>query len=122
MLKLRHYKIHCEIALSPSVIKRALKISFIVGSILNLINQGNYIFSLDFANIHILKLLLTYIVPYSVTTYTATAMKIEFHIGTKASVEADLKCRVCKNEIHVQKEELIQECPKCGINTHWKLK
>ena len=119
---MQHFKIYCEIAISPSVINRAIKVSLIVGTALNLINQGGAIIELDFQSVNILKLLLTYLVPYSVTTYTATAMKVEFQIGTKAVREADLECKSCGAKIHVQKDELIPECPKCGIHTHWKLR
>lgn len=121
-MTMNHFKIYCEIITSPSVVSRATKVSLIVGTLLNIINQGDAIIVLDFANINISKLLLTYLVPFSVTTYTATAMKLEFQIGTKAVIEADLQCSICGNEIHVQKDELILECPKCGINTHWQLK
>jgi predicted RNA-binding Zn-ribbon protein involved in translation (DUF1610 family) len=34
----------------------------------------------------------------------------------------DLKCKKCGCEIHVKENELIPECPTCGINTRWKLK
>ncbi len=122
MIKMEHFKIYCEIIVSPSVINRALKVSLIVGTTLNLINQGESLVALEFANLSFIKLGLTYLVPYGVTTYTATAMKVEFQIGTKAVVEADLKCKKCGYEIHVKKDELIAECPACGIKTQWKLK
>ena len=122
MTKLHHFKIYCDIATSKSVISRAIKVSLVVGTLLNLINQGDSLFHLNFENLHILKLCLTYLVPYSVTTYTATAMKIEFQIGTKAIIEADLECKVCHENVHVLQDELIPECPKCGIHTKWSLK
>jgi DNA-directed RNA polymerase subunit RPC12/RpoP len=122
MVTMEHFKIYCEIAVSHSVMNRALKVSLIVGTALNLINQGEAVIALDFENINLVKLLLTYFVPYSVTTYTATAMKLEFLIGTRAIVEADLKCKSCGAEIHVEEGEIIPECPKCGVHTHWKLK
>lgn len=122
MMTMNHFKIYCNIAVSPSVINRALKVAFVVGTALNLINQGDTLIALNVENVNIAKLILTYLVPYSVTTYTATALKIEFQIGTKAIVDADLKCKVCGEEIHIHEGELIPECPKCGINTHWKLK
>jgi hypothetical protein len=75
----------------------------------------------DFANVNFMKLLLTYLILCSVTTYTATALKAEFQIGTKSSVEADLECTACKAHIHVLKGQVIPECLACGINTHWKL-
>ena len=119
---MEHFKIYCEVALSSNILNRAIKISLIVGTLLNLINQGENIFTLNFENLNIAKLLLTYFVPYGVTTYTATAMKMEFHIGSKAIIEADLKCLDCGALIHVKKDELIPECPTCGIKTHWKLR
>jgi len=122
MNRMEHFKIYCDIMTSPSVVKRALKVSFIVGTLLNIINQGDILLSLNLENLHIAKFMLTYLVPYTVTTYTATALKIEFQIGTKATVTADLKCRGCGAEIHVEKNELIPECPTCGIHTKWRLK
>ncbi|MFT7004234.1 MAG: hypothetical protein ACJAWW_001591 [Sulfurimonas sp.] len=122
MFSMKHFKIYCEVAISSNVVKRALKVSFIVGTILNLINQSEAIISLDLENINLIKVLLTYFVPYSVTTYTATAMKLEFQIGTKAIVEADLQCKECKVQVHVKEGDTIPECPKCGVKTHWKLK
>jgi len=121
MSKMEHFKIYCDIMTSPSVVGRAIKVAFIVGTLLNLINQGEALIFFHFENLHIAKFLLTYLVPYSVTTYTATTMKIEFQIGTKATVTADLKCRGCGKKIHVEKDALIPECPTCGIHTRWKL-
>lgn len=118
-----HFKIYCEIAVSQPIVKRALSVSLIVGSLLNLINQGDVIIAISIQDINLAKFLLTYFVPYSVTTYTATAMKVEFQIGTKAVLETDLKCIECgKEEIHIHQDELIPECSKCGINTKWRLK
>jgi len=120
-LSINHFKLYCQIVLSSNVIKRALKVSLVVGSILNIINQGEVLSTLDTDKINFIKFVLTYFVPYAVTTYTATSLKLEFHIGTKAIVEADLKCNVCHKKIHVQENEIVPECPKCGVKTHWKL-
>jgi len=121
-MTMAHFKIYCNIAISNAIINRAIKVSLIVGTTLNLINQGDALLALDLENINLLKLALTYFVPYGVTTYTATAMKMEFHIGTKAIIEADLKCLKCSEEVHVTKNELIPECSQCGIHTKWSLK
>jgi len=121
-MTLTRFKIYCTIAISKPVVQRALKVSLIVGSALNLINQGDVLINLDIANLSLIKFFFTYLIPYSVTTYTATAMKIEFQIGTKAVIEADLKCKGCGAEIHIMQDELIPECPTCGIHTQWKLK
>jgi len=122
MMSYEHFKIYCEIALSQNIIERAIKVSLIVGTALNLINQGEALLNFDMQNLNMVKFFLTYLVPYSVTTYTATALKIEFQAGTKAVIDADLKCRVCKAEIHIPKDTIIPECPNCGVESHWKLK
>ena len=121
-MTMQHFKIYCKIAVSPEIMNRAIKISLVVGTTLNLINQGDTLIIFDFASLSITKLLLTYIVPYSVTTYTATAMKVAFEIGTKATLEVDLECKGCGAEIHLKKDELIPKCPTCGTHTHWQLK
>ena len=121
-MNLEHFKIYCKIAISRSIVLRAIKVSLVVGTTLNLINQGDILVNLDIQNLSLLKFFLTYLVPYSVTTYTATAMKIEFQIGTKAVIDANLECKICGAKIHVNQGDLIPECPKCGIHTHWKLK
>ena len=53
---------------------RALKVSAVVGSLLVTINQGDLIFSGHWPPVW--KLLLTYMVPYSVSSYSAAAFKI----------------------------------------------
>ena len=122
MISKQHFIVYYNIAISQPVLSRAIKVALIVGSILNLINQGNAITALHLQEIHIVKFFLTYFVPYSVTTYTATALKLEFQIGTKSTIDADLKCRICEEELHVNENQLIQECSHCGIHTKWRLK
>ena len=61
--------------IAPGVPRRSLAAAVVVGTLLNLINQGDALFSgrrLDW-----LKLALTYIVPYCVATYGAVAFRLE---------------------------------------------
>ena len=54
-------------ALSGHYLARAIAVMIVVGSVLNLVNQGDALFQgvpLNFA-----KLLLTYVVPFCVSTY-----------------------------------------------------
>ena len=122
MISWQYFKVYCTIATSKNIVIRAFNLALIIGTALNLINQGDIILSLNFMDLNIGKLLLTYSVPYLVTTYTATALKLEFQTGTKASVEANLICRKCKIQRHIEENELIPECPVCGIKTKWRLK
>jgi hypothetical protein len=64
-----------QCAIAPGVRRRSLAAALVVGTILNLINQGDALFagrSLDW-----LKLVLTYIVPYCVATYGAVAFRLD---------------------------------------------
>ena len=121
MTPMDKFKIYCEIIISKPVISRAIKVALIVGTALNLINQGDNLLLLNLEQLSILKIVFTYIVPYTVTTYTATAMNLEFKLGTKAVVNAELKCKNCGLTTKVEKEELIPECTNCGIHTQWRL-
>ena len=56
------------VALSGPVLRRSLAIALIVGTILNLINQGDYVID---GQVNWLKLALTYCVPFCVSTYGA---------------------------------------------------
>ena len=68
------WKDACRYAVSDGVPRRSLWVALIVGTILNLINQGDIFLSgqrLDFT-----KLLLTYVVPYMVSTYGAVSFRL----------------------------------------------
>ena len=54
-------------ALSGAYLARAIVVMIIVGSVLNLINQGEALF--QGAPLNFAKLLLTYVVPFCVSTY-----------------------------------------------------
>jgi hypothetical protein len=60
--------------LSDGVPRRSCIVALIVGTILNLINQGDALFS--GAAIDLTKLLLTYLVPYCVSTYGAVSYRL----------------------------------------------
>lgn len=66
-----------SIALSKELLLRALKIAFVVGIILNLINQSEKIFVLNFNDINYYKFFLTFLVPFAVSMYTAVSMKLK---------------------------------------------
>lgn len=56
------------------IVKRSLLVAMIVGTILNLINQGDALFGS--AKLNLLKLLLTYSVPFCVATYGAVTYRL----------------------------------------------
>ncbi|MET0340949.1 MAG: nitrate/nitrite transporter NrtS [Polyangiales bacterium] len=62
------------IASSGPVVRLALRTSLVVGTLLNVINQGDAM--LGQAPLDLAKLLLTYCVPYCVATYSATSISL----------------------------------------------
>ena len=64
----------CRVASSPPIPRNALRISFVVGSILNLINQGHNIFG-D-SPVSWPHFFMNYLVPFCVATYSATQNEI----------------------------------------------
>lgn len=59
------------LARSRGVVLSALKIALVVGSILALINHGGDIFTLNLTAVGVSQIFLTYMVPYSVSTYSS---------------------------------------------------
>lgn len=58
-------------ALRPDVYHTAFKVSLVVGTILALINYSPEIFNGSLSNQNILQIILTYLVPYGVSTYSS---------------------------------------------------
>ena len=59
------------LAFSKSVMMRSFKVALLVGTLLALINHGENILSMNLSFQDCLKILLTYLVPYSVSTWSA---------------------------------------------------
>ncbi len=62
-----------QVARSPGVVRRALRVAMVVGSVLVLINHGDHLLTGKLASADLYKILLTYCVPYCVSTYSATS-------------------------------------------------
>ena len=60
--------------ISDGVPKRSLVVALVVGTILNLINQGDALVA--GTRLNLTKLLLTFIVPYAVATYGAASYQL----------------------------------------------
>jgi hypothetical protein len=60
-----------ELAISSKVVRSAVKVSIIVGTILALINHGGSIFRLALSTENLFQIALTYLVPYCVSTYSS---------------------------------------------------
>lgn len=67
-----------DIATSPGVVKRAARVAVVVGLVLAMINHGDRIVSgtVDFGTLW--RILLTFLVPYSVSTYSSVLSVREY--------------------------------------------
>jgi hypothetical protein len=61
-------------AMSDGVPARSFRVALVVGVLLNLINQGDALFS--GMPINWLKIVLTFVMPYAVSTYGAVAFRM----------------------------------------------
>lgn len=59
------------LAREPGVVRRAAKLALIVGTIIGAINYGDRAIAGDIVTRDLLKILLTYAVPYCVSTWSA---------------------------------------------------
>lgn len=60
-----------ELAFSKDVVSTAMKLALIVGTILGLINHGPDIVNNTLSSGQVFQILITYLVPYSVSTYSS---------------------------------------------------
>ena len=65
----------CQCAFSDGVPIRSLNVALVVGTVLNLINQGEVLFG--GASVNWIKVVLTYFVPYAVCTYGAVSYQLQ---------------------------------------------
>lgn len=66
-----------SIFFSKRVASLAIKIALIVGIILALINHGNVIFSGETTTLTYIKIIVTFFVPYTVSSTTATILQLK---------------------------------------------
>ncbi|MBO9701278.1 MAG: nitrate/nitrite transporter NrtS [Sporocytophaga sp.] len=75
-----------KFASKPATVKKGLMVSLIVGTVLNVINQGDLFIYQKWESLNFFKLFLTYVTPFLVSVYsTATALqnfnKTEKHLS-----------------------------------------
>ena len=72
----------CHYALSDGVPRRSFFAALVVGTMLNLINQGDALFG--GVPVNWFKIILTYCVPYAVSTYGAVSVQIRQAVSAGA--------------------------------------
>jgi hypothetical protein len=68
------WKAACRCAVSGGVPSRSFLVALVVGTVLNIINQGDAV--LGAGPINWVKLVLTYLVPYAVCTYGSVSSQL----------------------------------------------
>lgn len=68
-----------RIAVRPDIVRRSLLVSAVVGTILNVINQGDALLHLQ--SLDLTKCILTYLVPFCVATYGAVCALAKFEVN-----------------------------------------
>ncbi|NBC82879.1 MAG: SpoIIE family protein phosphatase [Bacteroidetes bacterium] len=115
-------KIFTSVAIHPNIVKRALWVALVVGIVLNLINQGNSVFAGDLSQLSTQKLVLTFMVPYLVSTFSSVLSRISLHPGEVANISARVGCSSCgHNEIDIIKGDWVPYCNHCKSGTKWKV-
>ncbi|MGR8919663.1 MAG: nitrate/nitrite transporter NrtS [Gammaproteobacteria bacterium] len=62
-----------RLALRPDIVRRSRKVALLVGTILIAINYGDRLLAWNVGAVDALKMILTYFVPYCVSTYAAVS-------------------------------------------------
>ena len=75
------------LATRRDVVARALKTALLVGSILIVINHGDALLAGDVGAARIVKILLTFLVPYCVSTYAGVAALLSVELQPDAMKE-----------------------------------
>lgn len=65
-----------EAAMDGTVVKKSLNVAAVVGTILVLINYGDKLFPLELVRSDWIKMVMTYCVPYCVSTYAAASTMV----------------------------------------------
>ncbi len=95
----RKFEIILSAVLDRDLILRAMKVALIVGIFLNLINQGDRLYRLNFGEVDYVKLVLTFFAPYAVSAYTAISMKL----ASEPELTTHLQKSIGNNSITGQK-------------------
>ena len=110
----------------PVIFFQALGTSFVVGTILVLINQLSPLLNGGVTINRILQIGFTYLVPYCVSTFTAIRTQLRLEPDQEVPVTGTYKCEECTktgrdHRISLTAGEMVPECPRFGRDTKFVL-
>jgi hypothetical protein len=76
-----------QLAFAPSVRQRAIRVALVVGSLLLAINHGDAILRGDVSTVRVLRMVLTVLVPYLVSTFSSVGAIRELRRSAASSAE-----------------------------------
>lgn len=77
-----------RLAMSPSVVRRAAAVAAVVGTVLVFINHGDALLRGDLSSSRILRIAMTMLVPYCVSTYSSVCALRERLAGSERAHDA----------------------------------
>jgi hypothetical protein len=90
--------------------------------VLNAINQGDRLLALRLGDVVWWKVGLTYLVPFCVSVFSASRIRMQFLTGGVAHRDARLRCRTCGvAEVVVRRGDRVPGCPSCGPRSTWRV-
>jgi serine phosphatase RsbU (regulator of sigma subunit) len=117
------FKYYLQLAFERKTFTRAVRVALLVGIILNLINTPQLFFDFSGSEINVSRVLLTFLVPFFVSTYSSVLSNSNLKPGTVSHIDALLQCKSCrKTDFHVHIGQEIEECPQCKKKTRWSLR
>jgi hypothetical protein len=122
MAGMKDIKLFFSVAMRRSSVLGSLKIALVVGIAVNLINQGEYLIGLQFAQISAPKAIITFCIPFCVSIYNSTITRLRYDPGVRAIANVTLTCTTCGNTDEVKTGELVPDCTHCalqGVETQW---
>ena len=100
--------------------KRAIRVALLVGIILNLINNPQLFLDFSVSELSTSRVLLTFLVPFFVSTYSSVLSNRNLKTGTILHIDALLQCKSCrKTDFHAHIGQEVEECPRCKKKTRW---
>lgn len=114
------FNYYLQLALEKKTFIRAIRVALLVGIILNLINNPQLFFDFSGSELNSLRILLTFLVPFFVSTYSSVLSNSNLKPETISPIDALLQCKSCREtDFHVHIGQEIKECPKCKKKTRW---
>jgi|GEM_PF-2924200 len=113
---------YIQLSFERNTVKRAFRTAIVVGLILNLINHYQAFVTLSFNDVNLFMALLTFMVPYLVSTFSSVASNSSLVTGKISNIDGLLQCKNCKMvDFEAKIGEEIEECSSCKKKTSWKI-